>query len=70
MNYLAHLLLASHSDAAMLGAFLGDFVKGRDYLAFDPEIRRDILVHRRSTSLCQRCDRVERRGCGAADFER
>lgn len=51
MNYLAHLLLASHSDAAMLGAFLGDFVKGRDYQAFDPEIRRDILVHRRVDSF-------------------
>ena len=51
MNDLAHLLLASHSDAAMLGAFLGDFVKGRDYLAFAPEIRRDILVHRRVDSF-------------------
>lgn len=46
MNYLAHLLLAGPGDPALLGAFLGDFVKGRDLSGFPPEIRREILVHR------------------------
>lgn len=29
MNYLAHLLLADHSEQWQLGALLGDFVRGR-----------------------------------------
>lgn len=47
MNYLAHLLLASHSEDAMVGAFLGDFVKGSDATAFAEPIAREIAVHRR-----------------------
>lgn len=48
MNYLAHVYLARHSDAAMLGALLGDFVFGRAALAgWPPEVAREILVHRR-----------------------
>jgi len=30
MNYLAHVYLARHDDAAMVGAMLGDFVKAND----------------------------------------
>lgn len=47
MNYLAHALLASHSDDAMLGAFLGDFVKGSDAANFADAIATEIAVHRR-----------------------
>lgn len=48
MNYLAHVFLARHSDAAMLGAMLGDFVFGRAALAdWPPQVRLEILVHRR-----------------------
>lgn len=48
MNYLAHIQLARHSSAAMLGALLGDFVFGRAGLAgWPPEVRIEILVHRR-----------------------
>lgn len=51
MNYLAHLLLASHNEAALLGAFLGDFVKGAPPLELAPEIRQEIAVHRHIDSL-------------------
>lgn len=47
MNYLAHLLLASHSEEAMVGAFLGDFIKGSDAVTFAAPIATEIAVHRR-----------------------
>lgn len=47
MNYLGHLLLAAHSDAALLGAFLGDFVKGPLPTDLDPDVALEIAVHRR-----------------------
>ena len=51
MNYLAHLLLASHSEEAMLGALLGDFVKAGAINAFEPAIAREIIIHRRIDSF-------------------
>ena len=51
MNYLAHLLLASHSEEAMLGALLGDFVKANKTNAFEPAIAREIIIHRRIDSF-------------------
>lgn len=48
MNYLAHAWLARHSDDAILGALLGDFVFGQSALADWPEpVRREIVRHRR-----------------------
>lgn len=48
MNYLAHAWLARHSDDAILGALLGDFVFGRSSLPdWPPAIREEILRHRR-----------------------
>lgn len=46
MNYLAHTLLTSHTPAAMVGALLGDFVKGSVPAHYDDEIRAAILTHR------------------------
>lgn len=46
MNYLAHLLLSSHSSDALLGALLGDFVKGRAMHAYAPPVRDAIALHR------------------------
>lgn len=46
MNYLAHIYLAQHSDKAMLGALLGDFVKLKDTALYHPEIQADIHLHR------------------------
>lgn len=47
MNFLAHIYLARHSDRAMLGALLGDFVKPQDAPLYHPEIQADILLHRK-----------------------
>jgi acyl carrier protein phosphodiesterase len=46
MNYLAHIYLARHSDAAMIGAMLGDFVKANDTELYAPEIATEIRLHR------------------------
>lgn len=48
MNYLAHAWLARHSDDALLGGLLGDFVFGQSALQDWPEpIRAEIVRHRR-----------------------
>lgn len=48
MNYLAHTWLARHSDEALLGGLLGDFVHGQvALLDWPPEVRTEIAVHRR-----------------------
>ena len=46
MNYLAHIYLARHSDAAMVGAMLGDFVKANDIDHYPLSIAREITLHR------------------------
>ena len=46
MNHLAHVFLAQHSDEAMLGAILGDFVKGSDTSPYPDEVAREIRIHR------------------------
>ena len=51
MNYLAHIYLASHSDDAMVGALLGDFVKPHAGLAFTPEMAAEIVTHRKIDSF-------------------
>lgn len=48
MNYLAHAWLARHSDDAILGALLGDFVFGQSILQdWRPSVRVEIVRHRR-----------------------
>ena len=48
MNYLAHTWLARHSDEALLGGLLGDFVHGHAALQdWPPEVTQEILLHRR-----------------------
>ena len=54
MNYLAHLFLARHSDQAMLGALLGDFVKARLSGNYSPEIETEIWLHRRIDAYTDR----------------
>ncbi len=51
MNYLAHIYLASHSDDAMLGALLGDFVKPHSRIALSHEMASEIVTHRRIDSF-------------------
>lgn len=48
MNFLAHSLLARGDDGLMMGALLGDFVRGRDALdALPAPIRSGVRLHRR-----------------------
>lgn len=46
MNYLAHTFLAGAEPAAVAGALLGDFVKGRQVEAYPAAVRAAILLHR------------------------
>lgn len=47
MNYLSHLLLAGDDEGLMLGAMLGDFVRGKKILdSYSPGVRLGIQLHR------------------------
>ena len=47
MNYLAHLYLSGDSEKLLVGNFIGDYVKGNQYLQYPDGIAQGILVHRR-----------------------
>jgi acyl carrier protein phosphodiesterase len=47
MNYLAHLVLSGDSHELMVGNFIGDFVKGKDYKNYKNGVRDGILLHRK-----------------------
>lgn len=51
MNYLAHIFLSGIDETILIGNFIGDYVKGRDYLKFPPSIRKGIVIHRRIDSF-------------------
>jgi acyl carrier protein phosphodiesterase len=46
MNFLAHFYLSGSSPSLLLGNFLGDFVKGKQYLKYEPAVAKGILLHR------------------------
>ncbi len=46
MNILAHLYLSNGINQLMIGNFIGDFVKGNQYLKYPDEIQKGILLHR------------------------
>ncbi len=46
MNFLAHIYLSGDNDQTMIGNFIGDFVKGRQFSHFDLGIQRGIHMHR------------------------
>jgi acyl carrier protein phosphodiesterase len=54
MNYLAHIFLSGTDNEIMIGNFIGDYVKGRDYNNFPPSIRKGILLHRRIDTFTDR----------------
>ena len=51
MNFLAHLLLDSGSDDALLGSLMGDFVKGDTAGRFTAPVSDAILLHRKIDSF-------------------
>lgn len=46
MNFLAHLFLSGESTELLVGNFIGDFVKGRQFENFDAGIQKGVLLHR------------------------
>ncbi|MEX2335963.1 MAG: ACP phosphodiesterase [Fulvivirga sp.] len=46
MNFLAHLYLSGYNEKVMVGNFIGDFVKGKQYENYEPGIKKGILLHR------------------------
>lgn len=46
MNYLAHLFLSFGHEKIMVGNFIADKVKGKQWADYEPDIRTGILLHR------------------------
>ena len=46
MNYLGHIFLSGKNEQLLVGNFIGDYVKGKQYLHYPEEIRKGILLHR------------------------
>ena len=51
MNYLSHIYLSGDEDDIILGNFIGDFVKGRQFLKYPPNVAKGILLHRQIDSF-------------------
>jgi acyl carrier protein phosphodiesterase len=46
MNFLAHLYLSGDDEKMITGNFIGDYVKGKDFLKYPQPIRKGIILHR------------------------
>ena len=46
MNYLGHIFLSGTNEQLLVGNFIGDYVKGKQYLNYPEEIQKGILLHR------------------------
>lgn len=46
MNFLAHTYLSGCNEEIIIGNFMGDYVKGRNYLNFPELVKKGILIHR------------------------
>lgn len=46
MNFLAHSYLSGTNTDIRIGNFIGDFVKGKEYLNFSSPIAKGVLLHR------------------------
>lgn len=51
MNYLAHLYLSGDTEEIIVGNFIGDYVKGRNYLNYPDEMAKGIILHRQIDSF-------------------
>ena len=51
MNYLSHIYLSGESEEIKLGNFIGDFVKGKQFLKYPPNVAKGILLHRQIDSF-------------------
>jgi len=46
VNFLAHTYLSGCNEEIIVGNFMGDYVKGRNYLLFPEQVKKGILIHR------------------------
>jgi acyl carrier protein phosphodiesterase len=46
MNYLVHLYLAGNDTDLIIGNFIADHVKGKQYLSYSEGVQKGILMHR------------------------
>lgn len=47
MNFLAHLYLSFDQEHILIGNFIADFVKGKEFEKYSPEIQKGIILHRK-----------------------
>lgn len=47
MNFLAHIYLSGDNEEIIVGNFMGDYVKGNNYLDYPEGISRGIMLHRK-----------------------
>ncbi|NLV19021.1 MAG: DUF479 domain-containing protein [Bacteroidetes bacterium] len=60
MNVLAHIYLSGDSDKIIIGNYIGDYVKGRDYLKYPDLVRKGIILHRHIDDFTDRHPVVHR----------
>ncbi|NIM70239.1 MAG: DUF479 domain-containing protein [Xanthomonadales bacterium] len=72
MNFLVHLHLAAGDEGLMMGALLGDFVRGREALqGFPPAMREGIVLHRWIDGTADAADEIRSlRGTFPREFRR
>jgi acyl carrier protein phosphodiesterase len=46
VNFLAHTYLSGGNEEIIVGNFMGDYVKGKNYLLFPEQVKKGILIHR------------------------
>lgn len=46
MNYLTHIYLSGENEKVLVGNFIGDYVKGKNFEKFPENIQCGILLHR------------------------
>jgi len=46
MNFLAHTYLSGTNDEIIVGNFMGDYIKGKNYVHLPELIKKGILIHR------------------------
>lgn len=46
MNYLAHVFLSGNNEEIIIGNFIGDYVKGRQFKKYSESVKKGILLHR------------------------
>lgn len=46
MNFLAHIYLSGDNPRIQIGNFMGDGIRGKDYLRFHSDIQTGVLLHR------------------------